>query len=154
VRYASAAWAPGTCKRPLRILVVDDDDERRELVRSAAQIAFHGAPLRLSAAAGGEGAAIAASQAPDLVLLPGTRGRDDLAWTLQRLRVVDRSGAMRAVAINPREPGSIEAGANAVIARPLELGALVAGLRELAAEWGWLPPSRRSSRPPPPPHKG
>ncbi|MFO0556511.1 MAG: protein kinase [Polyangiales bacterium] len=126
----------------LDILAVDDDDTFRRLAMRAAQIAFYGRKVQTRGAATGADALELAKEAPALLLLdydlPGLNGIE----TLARLRARPGGESMRVVVVSGRA-GEQERwrfnvlGVQDFVRKPVEFGALVQALSDVAAGMGW-----------------
>lgn len=126
----------------LDILAVDDDDTFRRLAMRAAQIAFYGRKVQTRGAASGDEALELARDAPALLLLdydlPGLNGIE----TLARLRARPGGEGMRVVVVSGRA-GEQERwrfnvlGVQDFVRKPVEFGALVQALSDVAAGMGW-----------------
>lgn len=128
---------------PLRILVVDDNEDHRHLTKRALR-AF-GDAVRVEAVDGGEAALERLHRAAppdlDLVLLDlKMRGLDGIE-TLERLRADPRTSGLRIVLFSSSEhrtdrERALAAGADEVVTKPIAAPAFLACVRDVAARAG------------------
>ena len=123
-----------TLAPPVRVLVVDDDPELRELYRHALG-GTAGFEVVAQAADGLDGVAAARRHAPDLVLLDLMMPVMDGLVALPLIR--EASPGSRVVVISSLPPGGVaaaalDAGADAFVPKGQPLGALMSQVRDVA----------------------
>jgi CheY-like chemotaxis protein len=118
---------------PKRILVVDDSP----LIREVAKVALAGAGWEtLTAESGEEGLAMAADSAPDAILLDMVMPGMDGPAVLAALREGPQTREIPVVFVTASAgaPETEQGGADGVIAKPFEVGALAGQVAEVL---GW-----------------
>ena len=117
--------------RPARVLVVEDNDRNRKLVRTVLE---HAGYEVVEAATGEQGVATAMQEPPDLVLmdmqLPGIDGHDALRLlrneaATQRVPVL----AVTAFAMQGDEARALEEGFDGYVKKPISVRSLVEQVR-------------------------
>ena len=125
---------PRDALRGLHVLVVDDDEDTREMLR---QILTHAGAL-VSTAAGGEAAlGILRNVAADVVISDLSMPRHDGHWVVRNLRALDgRQGKVPAIAVTAyretqHEAEALAAGFDAYLEKPLDFRQLIDTIRRV-----------------------
>ena len=124
----SSGKEPGGALRGLHVLVVDDNEDTREVLR---QLLTHCGAL-VTTAADGEGAlAILRNVSADVVISDLSMPRRDGHWVIRNLRALDgASGKVPAIAVTAYretqvEADAIAAGFDAYLEKPLDFRRLI-----------------------------
>jgi len=122
--------ADGPLLAGVRVLVVEDDPEARELLVRVLQVA--GAESR-SAVNSSEALRLLEDWKPDIMLCDMAMGGEDAYVLIRALRALpaERGGCMRAAALNAEPDGAVAAGYDAQLAKPVEPVALLAAVARL-----------------------
>lgn len=120
-------------EEPVRVLIVDDDGDNRELLEVIFSAEGY---VILSAASGEEALALAAREAPDLILLDIMMPHMDGYQTAAKLKgelLTRHIPILMLSALDDRHTRALalNAGAEDVMSKPLDRGALCARVRDL-----------------------
>jgi len=122
--------ADGPLLAGVRVLVVEDDPEVRELLVRVLQVA--GAESR-SVVNSSEALRLLEAWKPDIMLSDMAMGGEDAYVLIRALRALpaERGGCVRAAALNAEHDGAVAAGYDAQLAKPVEPVALLAAVARL-----------------------
>ena len=122
--------AGGPLLAGVRVLVVEDDPEVRELLVRVLQVA--GAESR-SVVNSSEALRLLEAWKPDIMLSDMAMGGEDAYVLIRALRALpaERGGCVRAAALNAEHDGAVAAGYDAQLAKPVEPVALLAAVARL-----------------------
>jgi len=122
--------ADGPLLAGVRVLVVEDDAEVREVLVRVLQVA--GAESR-SVVNSSEALRLLEDWKPDIMLCDMAMGGEDAYVLIRALRALpaERGGCMRAAALNAEPDGAVAAGYDAQLAKPVEPVALLAAVARL-----------------------